>query len=609
MFSLDYNASRREIEVVTCAVQSGKPSELERDLQALCPESTYCLPKGLTAWHYPATARTFKALEMACTPTATTLAYRNARRTSLWGDTYTKFNLEQNLAGHLLVDLLPHQVDYLAQCLQGTYAKAGCLNASEQGTGKTLMALALVVLHRALDTVSGQNHPVLIIGPKSLARQWQESLKYLASQPTWLDAADARLGTVKERVEEVCRFLSDGPEDKQGLRIAFINYELLPELAARVGARKEALPFKVRHLIFDESWRLRNPKSALSRAAISLVKESRLRCRQAFVQCLAGTPASRHPGELWVQLKLVKRADDFGWSYSSFCREYCDYRLLRLPGRDVEEPYRAKCLPLLAGVLGGEWFRATKETCLQLPPKQFCIISLEPTQQQLDWLRVLDKHGQVVLAGEGEQDQAEAVLPSKAVTLLRQHQICGGVLPKLAGGWQAAEWLRNNKADWLLKFLHELAEENRQYRCLVWCAYSAEVMWLVALLAQAGHQVHGVTGSRGPCLNSAEQLQVAKKGFNDRSAAGPQIIVAQVAALGAGHNLQAADHHVFWSNSWLVLQRTQAEDRSHRLGREAGAGVTYWDLCLNGTVDEEVLAAIKEGRDFQQRLGVDTTSL
>jgi len=60
---------------------------------------------------------------------------------------------------------------------------------------------------------------------------------------------------------------------------------------------------------------------------------------------------------------------------------------------------------------------------------------------------------------------------------------------------------------------------------------------------------------------------------------------------GRGLTLTAASHMIFYSNSYDLELRIQAEDRIHRIGQEQSC--TYVDLVCENTVDEKILASLK----------------
>ena len=61
---------------------------------------------------------------------------------------------------------------------------------------------------------------------------------------------------------------------------------------------------------------------------------------------------------------------------------------------------------------------------------------------------------------------------------------------------------------------------------------------------------------------------------------------------GRGLTLTAASYIIFYSNSYDLELRIQAEDRIHRIGQEKSC--TYVDMVCENTVDEKILESLKK---------------
>lgn len=73
----------------------------------------------------------------------------------------------------------------------------------------------------------------------------------------------------------------------------------------------------------------------------------------------------------------------------------------------------------------------------------------------------------------------------------------------------------------------------------------------------------------------------------------PAVFIANVASGGVGLNLQAAHTAIFFSNDYKLEGREQAEDRVHRMGSEVHNKINIIDLVTEGTVDEDILEALR----------------
>jgi SNF2 family DNA or RNA helicase len=255
------------------------------------------------------------------------------------------------------------------------------------------------------------------------------------------------------------------------------------------------------------------------------------------------------------------------------------------------------------------WFRATKETCLDLPPKRYTVVRLKFPPETEALYRDLERDGECVLGNP-------LSLSSERVVQLRLHQICGGHQPVYAGeeeindadpvlGSSAYRMspLPCPKLAWLARWAEDVLAGNPSARAIVWVRYNHERARIAGRLREILGEgwVAEVWGE-----TSNPKLEEIKASFNSRDVEGVQVIVAQVKKLAFGHNLQSADTHVFFSNDWSYVTRVQAEDRSHRMGREGA--VEYFDLVIDTrqSVDQKILDAFARHEDLAERIARET---
>lgn len=476
--------------------------------------------------------------------------------------------------------LLPHQGEFVAFAAD----KPGVLNTSEQGTGKTTMALAAL---RAWDS-----RRALVVCGQRYAEQWREDLQALYGEGEGVGnvllnlsqgAIDFRRETLRWSVGALANYRS----------IVVVNYEALADLEGVL----RRVPFDA--VLADESWKIKGHASERSRTLRKLAAHHRKRPGFHGL-ALTGTPIGQHAGDLYAQVALVDperaKVGTKKHGYGPWLRRFAEMEPQYLGVRTVMKPTGTRDLVGLMLHVGPIWFRATKATCTDLPPKVREVVHLEPSRQVLDLYRAVEARGAVALGGD------PLALPNAAVRDLRLHQITGGVHP-LTG-----EPLRSSKIDWLVDWALAELVPYPEVRALIWCAYNGEVPYIRNVLGDllGTGRVEGVTGQDGGFGHRPEELARIKAAFNSRRASGPQVLVCQTAAMAEGHNLQAGDWNVYHSNPWSYILRAQSEDRTHRYGREGG--VRYVDLVLSGLIDTEVAERLARREDFAARVGVDTTT-
>lgn len=172
-----------------------------------------------------------------------------------------------------MLPLYDYQRDAVAQMIGGQV-----LNASQIGTGKTLMALGCLEALNAKTSI--------IIAPKSLVIQWRdESAKF------WLGLhVEPVLGNERERKAAYDRF----NRAKQP-KVLVISYDLF-----RIDVAKfQPITFDV--VVFDEIHRLKEPRTKTKKAAEYLKAHYRFG--------LSGSPYVNHYGNLYNIMSVLKPAE------------------------------------------------------------------------------------------------------------------------------------------------------------------------------------------------------------------------------------------------------------------------------------------------------------
>lgn len=473
--------------------------------------------------------------------------------------------------------LLPHQEQFI------TFArdKRAAFNASEQGTGKTRMAWVLAELWKA--------RRILIVCPKSLIPQWEQEYRQSVVTPKRMSPITLQDGSVKERGHKLRDITEQAEGSFQWRPAVIINYECLHGMLAHLRVYQPDL------IIFDESSKLKSRSAQMTRAALKLTAE--LHERKGRVLLLTGTPIGNDIGDLWSQLNLLdpKLAPE---SYTKFIETYGEIANINFGGRLVRKVTGCLDPAGLMQRLEPVWFRATKATCLKLPPKVHERITLKMPKPLKDIYTAVQKDGAAALGAPG-------CLDSEGSNLIRLQEIAGGLMPtpadKFGTDWTMEPCRWQPKLEWLEQWVKDRLVDDPQHRVIIWCRYRAE-MGLIGTMLRDVIEERRVRFAHGDVDN--QSLDEIKASFNSRDPKGVQVIVAQIQKLAYGHNLQACDTNIFYSHTWSYIDRSQAEDRSHRHGREQF--VRYIDLVLAGTVDEDIMKAMERKESLTARFTPET---
>jgi SNF2 family DNA or RNA helicase len=477
------------------------------------------------------------------------------------------------LLGDIVRPLLPHQMEFCAQAIN----LRGAYNASEQGTGKTAVALAMACLWCS--------EQVLIVCGKDMCAQWAKEahIFWPDNNLPWQIVLLGE-GSVKERILSLV--------NSQIPRMVMVNYEVLDRM----------LPDLIAHLdpdfvIFDEAWKFKNPKAAVTKAATELAD------RAGHVLCLAGTPIGQHAADLYSQLRLLGPELTAGFTWDTFAARFCQMEPIKIAGRIILRPKGVSDPANLMALLEPVWYRATKATCLRLPPQRDEVVRLRLP----DGTRRL--YHDVAINGEAALG-CNLSLAGEQVIFLRLSQLAGGHLPVPSGIGASATWALEPMTDcpkiqWLKEFWAQNMEGDASVRLLVWTHYTHEADYVATLLnALMPNQAAAV---HGKIKFHPGELDNLKASFNSRAEDGVRAIACTMDKMAFGHNLQSADHNVYFSLAHRHITHAQSRDRSHRLGRVGE--VAYYYLLAIGTIDIDTYDALQECRDLSTRIVPDTVGV
>ncbi len=522
----------------------------------------------------PESKLAFLAAEAMCPVTSLSPSYLEARRRAMTTPAET-MALVSSLFQGMARPLLPHQIEFCAQAkeLRGAY------NASEQGTGKTAMAWAMADLWCA--------ERVLIVTSASLCKQWAREVNDMwppSYWPWWLLSLGE--GRVDERIATLARSTC------VDCRAVMVNYEVLDRMCPAI---QEHLDPDL--VIFDESWRFKNPKAQVTQAATELAD------RAGHVLCLAGTPVGQHAADLYSQLRLLDAGLVTGYTWDSFATRFCRMEPVKIAGRMTTRPRGIADPAGLMRLLEPVWYRATKATCLHLPPQRDEVVRLPLSERMETLYHRVENQGEYALG-------CELSLAGEQVVSLRLAQLAGGHVPTPSGPGQAATWALLPAPDcpkiaWLKEFVDRELEGDASVRLLVWTHYTHEADRIGAVLE--GLFPSQVAVVHGKVKASAQDLEDIKDSFNSRAEDGIRVVACTLDKMAFGHNLQAADLSVFFSLTYRNITHLQARDRNHRLGRVGE--VRYYYLLAQDTIDVEIYDALQAGQDLHRQVAPDTVGV
>ena len=449
-------------------------------------------------------------------------------------------------------DLYEHQKKWHAWC--ATVPR--CLLDGDPGVGKTLMTMLWWQAHG----VAPQD--ILVVCPSSLMYNWQreiaevtgEQASLLTGSPKKLEAALKTPGIHVINYERV-----------------FSGKALRPELAA----------LKKRVLVIDESHRLKNPQALTSKLLWKLSKD------MAGVILLTGTPVSQGAHDYFSQFRVVNEAI-LGPGFSAFKGEFCETQQVWGAPAGVTRITGYRNLPRLMGMLKPYMFSVRKDECLDLPPKTYETIRVG--------LSVAQQKSYNAMKDEFITDVGNSVITAQNILprLSKLQQICQGFV--LDENRQAIRFSDNPK----IEAVEDVLSRDEK-PCVIMCRFKEDAAILSEMCAK-WRWSHCV-------INGDTNREDRNKFVNSFEAGEIRILIGQIQTAGTGLNLVASDTMIFYCNDYSLVNRIQAESRTHRLGAR-GETCHYIDIVARGTIDEQVAAALERKQDLAAMLNkVDVSTL
>lgn len=408
----------------------------------------------------------------------------------------------------------------------------------EMGLGKTIMALSIAFLR----VLKGEVNRILILCPKTIAKNWKETIEWLRKMYGLYFSIDVRdLSGLS--VKELKNQLNDLGRLKFDVSIDIMNFDKLLYL--------DELP-KYDFLIVDESTRIKNPNAQRTQKILSMLKK-----QIPYRLVLTGSPITKDVSDLWTQLYLVDAIDI---SYKDFrkavrkdkskWREFAKKNIVALTKEDLE-----------------------RMGLMKFPEKVYKVYRFELSDEaKFYYYKVQELMKKNIIISDMRKVLA---------TMIQMQRVTSGFNP-----FTLKEFQENRKKE-LLGLLVKRELLPRPF--IVWATFVRDVQTVYAYLKNLGLKGELVYGDIPNARRSIiiDNFQEGKYDF----------LVAHPVVMGIGVTLTASNCCVYYSNSFRFEDRIQSEDRIHRVNQAADK-CYYIDLVAKGTIDEVILENLKNKRSL-----------
>jgi SWI/SNF-related matrix-associated actin-dependent regulator 1 of chromatin subfamily A len=297
------------------------------------------------------------------------------------------------------------------------------------------------------------------------------------------------------------------------------------------------------------------------------------------VLCLTGTPITNRPAEYASQLDILGRIGDFGgrWGfYKRYCNAFRDrWGQWHLDGAanlpELNQKLRASC-----------YVRRTKEEVMpELAPVESAVRLVAPDPKVMLEYRKAEEdiveyaaNRAAEIARELGKPAGHAAVRARFAAESNEHLVRMAALRRLAA---------RSKMPAVEEMVEEMLESGRK---VVLAAHHRDVVDDLASRF-GGLKIQGQM--------SPEEVERAKRDFQELPAERAPVIVLSIMAAKEGHTLTAAQDVIFVEEPWTPADVDQVVARCHRMGQRGS--VTAWHVLASGTIDEGVHGLVERKRD------------
>lgn len=421
------------------------------------------------------------------------------------------------------------------------------LIADEMGLGKSLQALACVVLGDYMHT--------LIVCPSIVKHNWANEIeKWIAIN----DALNPSTEIIKGRQGEI-----------KPARYHIINYDIL-------GARLDQLmAWDYDCIIFDEVHRIKNPKTATTKAALKLAQG-----KQGII-ALSGTPITNRPIEFFTSLNMMMPAT-FA-NYFTFAKKYCNARKTDfgwdMSGASNIDTSRDGITTPLNHILRDFMLRRSMDDpriAGEMPDLVETIINLDLPAEALKQYKL--EYNSWMEEWQKQQANFGSTDAGFTLNMMSQLRHIAGRLKVDATVKWVSTYLENNDKP-LVVFAHHIDVIDSLYEKLD--------------MFYDGHAVVRIITGETP----HDERQIIIEEFQ---AGGSEVLICSTNAMREGVNLDRANTTLFVEREWVPAWEQQAAARVRRMTQEASTCHKVV-LSANDTIDALFDQVVAEKADLVQR--------
>lgn len=475
------------------------------------------------------------------------------------------------IASITLGDIVPYGYQWAGPRYILDHADSRGFIADERGVGKTLQALIAMEAAEA--------YPHLIVTPNNVKFKWVREIQRALPNRKVLLVSGRDLGARQKADIYVTNWesLSDGFDPKVfGKRVV-----LLKPSIDRISARG------LKGITFDESHKAKNPSAQRTVAALNLADSLRrhatLKGFKPLIMALTGTPVQNKPDELWPQIEILGRGDDFG-GYFGFMKKFGRYKASMRNRPPEEMPELQQLNTMLRGLCMVR--RLKKDVLSEMPALTRSMLPLEIDNPD-EYARAQQNAARWF--GERAARDAEFLLSIADLSEEEQGQA------KRERAMDAEVRAARGRAFVVIQALKNVAVKGKMGGVREWCEEfldeSAKGLVVFADHRPIQDELTDMMANEDPALILGGMNGSVRDAENMRfQARETRVCIGSMKAAAEGIDLTAASDLLCVELGWNPGHHTQVEGRIDRVGQTEPC-TAYYPIAM-GTIEEDIFELI-----------------
>lgn len=331
-------------------------------------------------------------------------------------------------------------------------------------------------------------------------------------------------------------------------------------------------------LAIDESQKIKNPSAKRTKFLIEIAPLAKYR------RILTGTPIANGAQNFYSQLKFLNPNIIGISSFYAFRSKYCimgAWQNKQIIGyKNIEELQRK---------VQAHSMRVLKKDCLDLPPKIYQEFMFDMTAEQLKLYKQVKEEGLAML----NDSEIPMMFDNVMARMIKMRQISSGYIKDTETDRyiDIIELKHNPRINALLELLEEI-----EGKVIIWTVQTHDINNIMKVLGNKAVRYDGQISNDEKAAN--------KTAF--KTDANIKYFVANL-QMPEGLTLTEAQTTIFYTNSYDLEKREQAEDRNHRIGTVTS--INYIDLCCNKTIDKKITKILVKKKKVSDLILQDPKSM